>query len=215
MQAHYCSPAEEKFNTITHALGVVASAALLPYLLRAAAEQGDVLSVIGALIFGITLVSAYGASTVYHAVAPGPKKELWLRVDYAAIYLLIAGTYTPFMLGALRGSFGTTLLVVVWAGALLGIVVKLRLGPRYPAFSRIAYLTLGWLAVVALKPMLAVMGWEGIMCVVAGGLAYSAGLIFLACERKLKFGHCAWHIFVLGGSACHVIAVSAYGLRAP
>lgn len=202
-------------NVATHALGLVASVAALPLLIQIAARNGDALVVLGMSVFGITLICAYAASTMYHAVKPGPAKALWLRVDYIAIFLLIAGTYTPFMLGALRGPVGTTMLIVVWSGALIGITAKMRLGSRYANVSTVAYLALGWIALIAAGPMFRALGWEGMRWLVAGGLAYSLGVIPLMWQHRLKFGHCAWHVFVLGGSACHVVAIVAYGIRIP
>jgi hemolysin III len=209
------SPLEERLNVVTHALGLAASIAALPFLLQIGARHGDGWVVFGTAVFGVTLVCAYAASTMYHAAPPGPVKELWLRVDYVAVYLLIAGTYTPFMLGALRGPVGITMLVIVWGGALTGIFAKLRLGSRYPNLSTMAYLALGWIALIAAGPMVKALGWDGVRWIVAGGLAYSLGVIPLTWQHRLKFGHCAWHVFVLGGSACHFVAVAAYGIRIP
>src|SRR5947209_3485849 len=153
--------AEEMANAATHGLGLLASLAALPFLIQFAAHRADVMAVIGVTVFGITLVGAYAASTVYHAMPPGPAKDLWLRIDYAAIYLLIAGTYTPFTLGALRGPWGWSLLVIVWCGALLGVFAKMKVGGRYNIVSTAAYLVLGWLAVVATDPLLRTIGWTG------------------------------------------------------
>jgi len=171
--------------------------------------------VIGMTVFGLTLVAAYASSTVYHAMPPGPAKDLWLRIDYAAIYLLIAGTYTPFTLGALRGPWGWSLLVVVWCGALLGVFAKVKVGGRYNVLSTAAYLVLGWLAVVATDPLLRTIGWSGFRWLIAGGLAYTIGVLFFACGSRVRFSHCAWHLCVLGGSICHVIAVTGYGILPP
>jgi len=214
MQCRTESPLEERLNVVTHATGLVASLAALPVLIDLAAARGDGWVVLGICVFGITLVSVYAASTMYHAVRPGARKDFWLRIDFAAIYLLIAGTYTPFMLGALRGPFGVTMLGLVWVAAAAGIAVKLRLGPRYPNLSTVAYLALGWLAVAAIGPMAQTICWEGLRWVFAGGVAYTLGVITLVCQHRLKFGHCAWHVFVLGGSACHVVAV-IYGIQLP
>jgi hemolysin III len=166
-------------------------------------------------VFGITLVCVYAASTMYHAMRPGPAKEMWLRFDYVAIYQLIAGTNTPFMLGPLRGPIGTTMLIIIWTGALVGIFAKLRLGSRYPNASTVAYLVLGWIGLIAAGPMLKAMGWEGMRWIVAGGIAYTLGTVPLTMQHRLRFGHCTWHLFVMGGSACHVVAAVAYGIRIP
>lgn len=202
-------------NVATHALGLAASIAALPLLIQVAARNGDAWVVLGMSVFGITLVCCYAASTMYHAVRPGPAKEMWLRVDYVAIYLLIAGTYTPFMLGALRGPMGITMLIIIWTMALAGIVAKMRLGSRYANASTMAYLAMGWIALFAAGPLFRTIGWDGMKWVLAGGLAYSLGVIPLTWQHRLRFGHCAWHVAVLGGSACHVIAVVAYGIRLP
>ena len=202
-------------NAATHAFGLVASLAALPLLIQFAARRGDALVVLGMTVFGITLVGAYAASTVYHAIEPGPRKDLCLRIDYAAIYLLIAGTYTPFALGVLRGTWGWSLLTIVWTAALLGIYAKVKLGGRYSTLSTMAYLVLGWLALVAADPLQHAMGWAGLRWLLAGGIAYTVGVVFFACDSRIRFGHCAWHLFVLGGSACHVIAVAEYGIRTP
>jgi hemolysin III len=216
MYGRVCSPLEERINAWTHALGLLASLAALPLLIQFAARRGDGLAVLGMCVFGISLVGAYAASTMYHSVRPGPLKDLWLRVDYAAIYVLIAGTYTPFTLGALRGPWGIGLLIVVWTAALFGIYTKLKVGQRYPYLSTFAYLALGWLAVLIIKPLVDAIGWSGFRWLMAGGLAYSVGVIFfVGGMRSMKFGHCAWHIFVLVGSACHVVAVTAYGILPP
>src|SRR2546428_3223076 len=201
---------EEAVNTATHAVGLLASLAIFPVLIQFAARRGDGLVVLGTAIFGMTLVAAYATSTMYHSVEPGPKKDLWLRLDYTAIYLLIAGTYTPFALGALRGPWGWSLLALVWGGAILGICAKMRFGPRYPALSTIAYLLLGWLALIAINPLLRTIGWSGLGWLIAGGVAYSVGVIFFACDGRMRFGHCAWHLFAMVGSACHVIAITGY-----
>jgi hemolysin III len=207
------SPLEECINSVTHALGLLASFLALPWLIRFAATRGDGLTVVGVGIFGLTLIGAYGASTIYHAVPRGPLKEFCLRLDYSAVFLLIAGTYTPFALGALRGPWGISLLVVVWSVAIAGIYMKMRIKVHNPVISTLCYLGMGWLAVFVFKPLVSAMGWEGFAWLAAGGLAYSIGTIFLIWgQRTLKFGHCAWHLFVLAGSACHVVAVTMYGL---
>lgn len=215
MSARVCSPSEERFNVVTHAAGLVASLAALPLLVLLAAQKGDALAVIGVLVFGLSLVGVYAASTMYHRVPEGPSKDLWLRLDCAAVYLLIAGTYTPFTLGALRGPWGLSLLIIVWCGAALGIYTKVRFGRQHPTVTTFGYLALGWLAVLAVDPLVSAIGWEGFRWLVAGGLAYTVGVIFCIYNHRVRYGHCAWHIFVLAGSACHVIAVVAYGIRPP
>ncbi len=198
---------EEIANSIIHGAALLGSIAALPILVVAAVRRGDAWQIIGAAIFGATLVLMYSASTLYHAVtAPGAK--LILRtIDHGAIYLLIAGTYTPFMLGVLRGPMGWTLLSAVWALALFGIVAKMTIGFRYPRLSTVLYLGMGWMIVIALKPMIAHISPTGIAWLAAGGLFYTGGVAFYVTDTRLKFGHAIWHVFVAGGSVCHFFAV--------
>jgi hemolysin III len=206
---------EELANVATHGLGLVASLAALPVLVLLAARAGDPLVLVGVSIFGITLVSAYAASTIYHALPNGPRKSLWRSLDQSAVYLLIAGTYTPFALGALRGPVGYTLLGIMWLAAAAGIIAKAGLGIHAPRAENFIYLGMGWLVLVVTDPLLASIGWAGLSWLLGGGIAYSVGIIFLVGQSRVRFGHCAWHIFVLGGSACHAIAVANYGLVLP
>jgi hemolysin III len=206
---------EELVNVATHGFGLVVSLAVFPIFVMLAAQGGDAAVVVGVTIFAITLVGAYAASTIYHAMPLGERKELWRRLDQAAVYLLIAGTYTPFALGALRGPWGWALLVTIWLAALVGIVVKVRRRVNAPTLENVTYLGMGWLVVVATKPLLASIGWVGFAWLIAGGLAYTVGTFFLINQSRLRFGHCAWHVFVLGGSACHAIAVMGYGVTLP
>jgi hemolysin III len=206
---------EEVANAVTHGFGLVASLAALPLLIVVAARQGDAWAIVGASVFGASLVTVYATSTIYHSLRLGPSKELWRRLDHAAIYLLIAGTYTPFTLGALRGPWGWSLFGVVWGVAALGIGAKVVFGPRLKMLSTVAYLAMGWLVIIAIRPLLARVGWGGVGWLLAGGVAYSLGVIFYARDEKLRFGHSVWHLFVLGGSVCHAIAVAGYGLAGP
>ena len=206
---------EEVANVATHGLGLVASLAVLPFLVLLAARAGDPLIVVGVSVFGLTLVSAYAASTVYHALPEGPRKSFWRSLDQSAVYLLIAGTYTPFGLGVLRGPVGYTLLSIIWLAALAGIIAKAGLGIHAPRAENFIYLGMGWLVLVVAEPLIASIGWAGLWWILAGGVAYTVGTIFLVCQSRVRFGHCAWHIFVLGGSACHLIAVANYGLMLP
>lgn len=203
---------EELVNVMTHGLGLVVSLAAFPLLILLAARSGDTGVLVGVIVFGASLVSVYAASTMYHAVPPGPRKSLWLRLDQSAVYLLIAGTYTPFSLGVLRGPWGWGLLVTVWLAALTGIAVKLGLRLHAPKVETVIYLAMGWLIIVAVQPLSERIGWDGLAWLLAGGIAYSVGTVFLQWQSRLRFGHCAWHVFVLGGSACHAIAVVNYGL---
>jgi hemolysin III len=206
---------EEVANAVTHGLGLVASMAALPLLIVLAARRGDAWAIVGASVFGASLVTVYATSTIYHSLRLGPSKELWRRLDHAAIFLLIAGTYTPFTLGALRGPWGWSLFGIVWGVAALGIAAKVVFGPRLKMLSTVAYLAMGWLVIIAIRPLLARVGWGGVGWLLAGGVAYSLGVIFYARDEKLRFGHSVWHLFVLGGSVCHAIAVAGYGITGP
>ena len=205
--------AEELANCLTHGLGLLGSLAALPVLVLAAAARRDPWQVVGATVFGVSLVLLYLASTLYHAfTAPRAKHRLRL-LDHVAIYLLIAGSYTPFLLGALRGRLGWTLLIVVWTVAVVGIVAKLTLGFRWPHLSTAAYVAMGWLALPAIGPLREALGPTGVTWLLAGGVCYTAGVVFFAWER-LRYGHAIWPLFVAGGSACHVVAVLRHALPA-
>lgn len=206
---------EELANVATHGLGLVASIAALPLFILLAARGGDTLAIVGVTIFGATLVAVYAASTLYHVVQPGPRKDHWRRLDQAAVYLLIAGTYTPFSLVALRGPLGWALLATIWLAALVGIAVKVGLRVESPRLENTAYLGMGWLIVVASGPLLERIGFAGLAWLLVGGIAYTVGAVVLMCQSRVRYGHCAWHVLVLGGSACHCVAVINYGLVLP
>jgi hemolysin III len=206
---------EEIVNVATHGAGFAASVALLPVLVFMASREGDTSLVVGVTIFGLTLIGAYAASTMYHSRRPGPHRDLWRRLDQSAVYLLIAGTYTPFALGALRGTWGWTLLVLVWSGAIAGIVMKVKLRIDKAAMETAIYLGMGWMVMSAVRPLVSSIGWAGLGWIAAGGVFYTLGVVFLVNQKRLRFGHCIWHFAVLAGSACHVVAVANYGLRLP
>lgn len=198
---------EEVLNVVTHGVGVIASLAAAALLVTLAALRGDVWAVAGVAVFSATLLLLYVASTLYHAARDPQRKARLMVFDHCAIYVLIAGSYTPFMIGALRGGWGWSLLGVIWALALLGIAFKLRYRGRYSLFSTSVYIAMGWLVVIAAVPMLehirpAALGW-----LVAGGLAYTLGAPFYQWAR-FRHAHAVWHLFVLGGSTCHAIAVA-------
>jgi hemolysin III len=197
---------EEIANSVTHGVAALASVAALPILLVVAVGRRDPWQVVGGAIFGVTLVMLYAASTLYHALPHPRAKRVFRVLDHSAIYLLIAGTYTPFALGALRGPWGWTLLGAVWTLAALGITAKATLGFRFPRLSTAVYVGMGWLALIAVRPLLAQVGMAGMMWLLVGGLCYTAGVIFFAWER-LRYGHMVWHLFVAAGSVCHFFAV--------
>jgi hemolysin III len=215
MSARIGTALEEMANVATHGFGLVASIAALPVLIFMAARGGDAVTIVGVAIFGVTLVAAYASSTVYHALPAGPRKNRWRSLDQVAVYLLIAGTYTPFALGVLRGPWGWALLGTIWLAAAIGIALKIGWRVEAPRAENITYLAMGWLIIVAADPLLDRIGWGGLAWIFAGGIAYSVGTIFLVCQQRMRYGHCAWHVFVLGGSACHAIAVVNYGMILP
>jgi hemolysin III len=202
---------EEIANSISHGLGLVAALAATPLLLTQAIRRGAAPVVVGVSVFAATMVLLYLASTVYHALPRGRAKS-WMQVlEHCAIFLLIAGTYTPFALGVLRGGWGWTLLGLAWGLAAVGICLKAVAGLRYPALSLGLYLGMGWLFVVALRPLSLHLPLAGLLWLLLGGLAYTAGVGFFAAKR-LPYAHCVWHVFVLAGTACHCIAVLHYAV---
>jgi hemolysin III len=204
------SRGEEIANSAIHGAALLASLVALPLLLLARAGEGDGWRTAGAAIFGATLVLMYSASTAYHLVPRPDAKRILRVIDHGAIYLLIAGTYTPFLVGPLRGALGWSLLATIWGIALFGIVAKMTIGFRFPHLSTALYLGMGWLIVVALKPMAAEISPAGIAWLAAGGLSYTGGVIFYVTDGRLKYGHAIWHVFVAAGSACHFFAVYRY-----
>ncbi|WP_396201929.1 hemolysin III family protein [Gemmatimonas sp.] len=205
---------EELANAVTHGVGLVLSLIGMPILILAALDRGERATVIGASVFGATLIALYAASTLYHAI-PHPTLKQKLRVvDHAAIYLLIAGTYTPFTLGVLRGTWGWTLFGIVWTLAALGVLFKVVFGSGAMAkVSTAIYVAMGWVIILAIKPLMASMEHAGLMLLVAGGLCYTGGVIFYV-DRRRTWTHPVWHLCVMGGSICHYFAVLWYAAPA-
>ena len=201
---------EEIASSVTHGVGLAASIVALPLLIVAAARQGDAWRITSAAIFGASLVLLYTASTLYHALPRSRAKEVFRVIDHAAIYALIAGTYTPFLLGPLRGPWGWSLLALVWGLAIAGIVVKSTLGFRWARLSTAVYLLMGWIGIVAARPLLEHISPAGIAWILAGGIAYTAGVLFFVWDERIRYGHAIWHLFVATGSVCHVVAVLGY-----
>lgn len=205
------SRAEEIANSLTHGAGLLGSLVALPILLLSATRgANDGWRLAGSIVYGISLILLYGASTIYHAMPEGRGKRVLRVLDHSAIYLLIAGSYTPFMLGALRGPWGWSMLAIVWTLALIGIVGKCTIGFRFPWLSTALYLGMGWLIVFAIKPLWHNVPVHGLAWLAAGGLCYTGGVVFYARDQKMRYGHALWHLCVLGGSACHYVAVLAY-----
>ncbi|MDZ4741965.1 MAG: hemolysin III family protein [Verrucomicrobiota bacterium] len=200
---------EEIANSISHGVGLVAALVLAPILIIFAFQKGNSHTVIAAGIFAATVILLYLASTLYHAL-PHKKAKKVLRIfDHSAIFLLIAGSYTPFTVGLLKGVWGWTLFGVVWGLAIVGIGLKIGFGTRYPKISTTLYLLMGWLVVFAIKPLWTQMPREGFYWLVAGGLAYTLGVFFFAAER-IRYNHFIWHLFVLAGTTCHYVMILFY-----
>ncbi|MBE2201856.1 MAG: hemolysin III family protein [Anaerolinea sp.] len=199
---------EEIANGITHGLGAALSIAGLAVLVALAAVYGTVWHIVSFSIFGASLIILYTASTLYHSIQIPQARPVLRIIDHASIFLLIAGTYTPFLLTALRGPLGWWLLGIVWGIALLGIAFKVFFIGRWEVISTLAYVGMGWLCMVAFKQMLAVVPPAGVAWLVAGGIVYTVGVIFYAL-RRVPYSHTIWHLFVLGGSVCHFFAVTA------
>lgn len=195
-------------NAITHGVGAVCALAGAVYLVYKA-SQGSAWQITSCAVFGSTLVLVYLFSTLYHSLVRTRARHLFQIFDHAAIYLLIAGTYTPFTLVSLRGPVGWTLFSVVWGLAVAGIVVKCFAVGRFAVASALVYLFQGWFVVFAAHPLFHAIGWHGVLWLVAGGLAYTLGIFFFALDR-LRYFHAAWHIFVMAGSVAHYFAVLFY-----
>jgi hemolysin III len=204
------SPGEEIANSVSHGVGLLAAIAVVPVLLIGAIHRGDAAGVVGAGIFSATMVLLYLTSTLYHALPNNRAKRVFQVLDHAAIYLLIAGTYTPFTLGVLYGTWGWTLFGLVWGLALAGLLLKSIGGIRFPKLSVALYLAMGWLALIAIRPLWQHVAPWGLFWLFAGGLAYTLGVVFFALDHRVRYAHFVWHLFVVLGTACHVVAVSFY-----
>ncbi len=203
--------AEEIFNAITHGVGVVFAVSALVLLIVFASLYGNALHIVSVAIYGTTLVLLYLASTLYHSFTKEKVKYIFKLLDHSAIFLLIAGTYTPFMLVTLRGVLGWALLSVVWVFAILGIILKVFFVGRFTVFSTLLYLLMGWLIMVAMKPLMAAIPASGLRLLVAGGILYTLGSFFYI-RKSRPFNHGIWHLFVLAGSVCHFLSVLLYVL---
>ena len=204
---------EELANCATHGVGLALSVAGFVALLALAWAYGDAWHLASCAVYGASLVALYSASTLYHGARSPRAKRLLQALDHCGIYLLIAGTYTPFTLVTLRGPWGWTLFGLVWGLALAGILLRLVCGGRFRAASVASYVMLGWLCVIAVKPILAQVPLGALAWIAAGGLAYTTGVFFFA-ARRIPHHHAIWHVFVLGGSVCHYVAVLLYVLPA-
>jgi hemolysin III len=203
------SRGEEIANSVSHGIGLLAALIAVPLLLAEAVRRGDAQSVARTGVFGLTVLLVYLASTLFHALPDGRAKRVFEVLDNAAVFLLIAGTYTPLSLGLLRGEWGLSLFTLVWTLAAVGVVLTAVGDLRYPAISAALCLGMGWLCLIALGPIVRIMPLPGLLLILAGGLAYTAGLAFWA-ARRLRYHHLVWHLFVLLGTCCHFLAILWY-----
>jgi hemolysin III len=211
MTAGIYSLGEEIAHTITHGIGIVLSIAGLVVLVAFASLYGDAWHITSSSIYGATLILLYTASTLYHGIPQPRAKQVLRRIDHAAIFLLIAGTYTPYTLVNLRGEWGWTLFGVVWGFALFGVLLETLVKRRIKWLSISLYLGLGWLVVIAIKPLLNNVANGGLILLLAGGLCYSLGVIFYLWKR-LAYHHAVWHLFVMAGSLLHFFSILFYVL---
>ena len=200
---------EEQAHALTHALGAVLSVAGLVLLVIRAANTGDVWRIVSFSIFGASMVLLYSASTIYHTLVDSPSRQKWKVLDHSMIYVLIAGSYTPFMLVSLRGPWGWSLFGVIWGLTIAGIAFKVFFAGRFKLVSTLLYLGLGWMCLIAAKPMLEHVPNGALWWLLAGGLFYSLGTIFYM-RKSMLYHHAVWHLFVLGGTACHFQAIYGY-----
>lgn len=210
MESRGCSQSvgEEIANSVSHGIACLAAVAGFPILVSAAVKRGDAAGIVGASVFAATMVLLFLASTIYHGLPQNRAKRVFKILDHGAIYLFIAGTYTPFTLGVLRGAWGWTLLGIVWCIAFIGVVLKAVGGVRNATISTWVYLGMGWLILITIKPL-----WlqvpKGLFWLVTGGVAYTAGAVIYAADR-FKYAHFVWHLFVIVGVVSHFIAVLWY-----
>ncbi|MEJ2592744.1 MAG: hemolysin III family protein [Candidatus Thiodiazotropha sp.] len=209
MTANRYTLGEEIAHAVSHGIGALLSIVGLTVLVAYAALNGNAWHITSCSIYGATLIFLYTASTLYHGITQPKAKQVLQRIDHAAIFLLIAGTYTPFTLVNLRGAWGWTLFGLVWGLALLGVVLETLVKRRIRWLSLTLYLGLGWLVLIAIKPLLATVATGGLVLLLAGGLCYSLGVIFYV-WRRLAYHHAVWHLFVMAGSALHFFSIFYY-----
>lgn len=199
----------EKFNSISHLIGTGLAVAGSALLIVLAAHEADAWKIVSFSIYGAMLLALYGISTLYHSTR-GSAKDILRKFDHCAIYLLIAGSYTPFTLVTLRGAWGWSLFGAVWGLALLGIAQEIWFARGARALSMVLYIMMGWLALIAVVPLISALTPIGFAWLAAGGLLYTAGIAFYATDTRVRHGHGVWHLFVMGGSICHYFAVLLY-----
>ncbi len=204
------SRGEEIANSASHGLGLAGALAAMPILIVAAARAGSAANIVAACVFAASMVLLYLSSTLYHALPGERSKRLLQKLDHGAIYLLIAGTYTPFTLGVLHGAWGWTLFGLVWGLAGIGLTLKLFDRLAHPLVSTGLYLLMGWLVLIAIRPLTTLLPSAGLIWLVAGGLAYTVGVAFYLADSRWRYSHFVWHLFVIAGTACHFFAVLWY-----
>jgi hemolysin III len=200
---------EEIANSVTHGVGLVGALAVTPILIGVASRSSGATGVVAASVFGVTMILMYLMSTLYHALPESRAKRVFKILDHSAIYVLIAGTYTPFTLVVLGGGWGWSLFGVIWGLAAVGVVFKAIGRLRHPVLSTSVYVVMGWLIVVAIKPLWTQVPPWGVVWLGAGGIAYTLGVVFFA-ATGLRYSHLVWHLFVLAGTTCHFVAVLKY-----
>jgi hemolysin III len=201
----------ERFNAWTHLVGAVLAFVGVVWMLVLASLDGNVWKIVSTAIYGVTLILLYSVSTVYHSVR-GRAKVIMQKVDHLSIYLLIAGSYTPFCLVTLRGAWGWTLFGIVWGLALIGMLQEIKPRSEARVMSIVIYAVMGWIVLVAVKPLLATLGTAGFAWLAAGGVLYTVGIIFFAFDRRFRHWHGIWHLFVIAGSLLHFVAIFFYVL---
>lgn len=201
---------EEIVNSILHGMGFMLSVAGLSIMIVFSCLYASVWHIVGCTIFGSALTLLYLNSTLYHSLQHTKAKNVFRKLDHVSIYILIAGTYTPFLLTVLRGGYGWALFGVEWGLAVCGIVFKLVYGYRYDILATLGYAVMGWLIVIATAPLLERLPWQGVLWLLAGGLCYTGGIFFYFKDHKVKYFHAIWHLFVLAGSICHFFCVFFY-----
>ena len=208
MPARLQTLGEEVANSVSHGIGFLAAVAVTPLLVVAAIPHGAG-SIVGVSIFAVTMAALYLVSTLYHALPSARAKRVFRVLDHGTIFLLIAGTYTPFTLGILRGGWGWALFGAIWGLALAGVIYKAVAAFRYPIISTVIYVAMGWLVLIAVQPLWQRMPHQGFLWLLAGGLAYTGGVAFYAAKR-VRYSHFVWHLCVLAGTTCHFFAVIWY-----
>ena len=205
---------EEIANSVSHGIGFLAAIFGMPFLLQRAAQTGDGVFLTANCIFVASIAFLYLTSTLYHALPRGKAKHVFRIIEHIAIFVLIAGTYTPFTLGVLRGAWGWTLFGLIWGLATVGFTLKITRGVRHPILSTTLYLLMGWVVLIAVRPLWLLMPHAGFFWIILGGLAYSAGVIFYAIDYRMRYSHFIWHLFVLVGTVLHYFAIFWYAGRA-